>query len=256
MTQHNPSGEGAFARHEPKNRPPVPQKDWALFLDIDGTLLDIAMSPEAVIVPDMLAPLLARTHAWLGGALAIVSGRTIDDIDRLMAPLVLPCAGEHGAIFRRADGVTEFEEGASVPEDWIERLRRAAKAWTGVLVERKKRGVAVHFRKSPSRENDVRDLLAEVVNENRNVFEVLPASKAFEIRNRKMTKGNAVRRFMSSAPFAGRAPVFVGDDVTDQDGFRAAEAMGGIALDVHVAFAGRPSEVLRWLDAGVPTGER
>jgi trehalose 6-phosphate phosphatase len=123
-------------------------------------------------------------------------------------------------------------------------------------VERKNRGLAVHFRKCPSRENDVRKLLDNIVGENPDEFEILPASKAFEIRRRGLTKGKAVQHFMAQAPFAGRLPVFIGDDVTDHDGFRAAEAMGGIALDVHIAFAGEPSQVLRWLEAGVPVAGR
>lgn len=244
----------AFAKHEPAI--PAPERNWALFLDIDGTLIDIAMSPDAVVVPHSLVPLLARTQAWLDGAVAIISGRPIEQIDSLMAPLILPCAGEHGAILRMADGTMEFKNQAVVPASWVKRLQTATKDWSGVLVEKKKHGVAVHFRKCPSRESDVRTLIDNVLGGNHEEFEVLPASKAFEIRYRGVTKGNAVRRFMSQPPFAGRIPVFVGDDVTDYDGFRAAEAMGGIALDVHISFSSRPSEVLRWLDSNVPAMER
>jgi trehalose 6-phosphate phosphatase len=219
-------------------------------------VLIIAMSPDAVVVPHSLMPLLARTQAWLDGAVAIISGRPIEQIDSLMAPLILPCAGEHGAILRMADGTMEFKNQAVVPASWVKRLQTATKDWSGVLVEKKKHGVAVHFRKCPSRESDVRTLIDNVLGGNHEEFEVLPASKAFEIRYRGVTKGNAVRRFMSQPPFAGRIPVFVGDDVTDYDGFRAAEAMGGIALDVHISFSSRPSEVLRWLDSNVPAMER
>ncbi|MGA9794479.1 MAG: trehalose-phosphatase [Rhizomicrobium sp.] len=243
----------AYAKHQPAIA--VPRSDWALFLDLDGTLLDIAISPDAVLVPDSLAALLTRTRAWLKGALAIVSGRPLAQIDRLMAPLVLPCAGEHGAILRLADGTVESTDRLPMPSSWVTRLQAATKDWSGVFVERKDRGVAVHFRQCPSRETDIRRLVESLVAENPDEFEVLPASKAFEIRNRGQTKGKAVERFMAQPPFAGRVPVFVGDDVTDQDGFRAAQAMGGIALDVPVAFGGRPSEVLRWLEAGVPATE-
>jgi trehalose 6-phosphate phosphatase len=241
-----------FAKHGPAI--PAPERNWALFLDIDGTLIDIAMSPDAVVVPPALVPLLARAQAWLQGALAIVSGRPIGQIDRLMAPLTLPCAGEHGAALRMADGIMESNDDAVVPALWAERLQEATKGWSGVLVEKKRHGVAVHFRKCPLRESDVRKLIDSVVGDNHD-FEVLSASKAFEIRYRGLTKGSAVRRFMAQEPFAGHIPVFVGDDVTDHDGFRAAEALGGIALDVHVSFAGQPSEVLRWLASNIPMAE-
>ena len=233
---------------------PKPDSHWALFLDIDGTLLDIAISPDAVGWPPLLTPLLARCASWLDGALALVSGRPLAQIDRLMAPLVLPCAGEHGAVIRLAGGAVEHAGAAlAVPQAWTERLRVATRDWTGVLVEEKSYGVAVHFRKAPARDGEIRALVDGVVSENAEDFEALPASMAVEIRNRRLTKAEPVMRFMAQPPFRDRVPVFIGDDVTDQDGFRAALGMGGIALDVHQAFAGKPSEVLRWLDAGVPT---
>jgi trehalose 6-phosphate phosphatase len=250
------SASMAYDKHQPPMAAPRPQPDWALFLDIDGTLLDIAMSPNSVVVPDSLVPLLARTRAWLDGALAIVSGRPLDQIDQLMAPLILPCAAEHGAILRMTDSIVESSAASAMPSSWATRLLSATKDWEGIFVEKKDRGLAVHFRKCPSREDDVRKLVENVVGENPQEFEILPASKAFEIRRRGLTKGKAVQHFMSYPPFTGRVPVFIGDDVTDQDGFRAAEAMGGIALDVHIAFAGKPSEVLRWLESGVPVVER
>ena len=225
----------------------------ALFLDIDGTLLDIAISPDAVVVPDFLAPLLARASAWLGGALAIVSGRPLAQVDALMAPLVLASAGEHGAVLRMPDGTIErAAREDSIPAAWRNVLLDAVKEWPGVLVEPKSHGVAVHFRKAPEREIDVRDLVANIVARRPHDFEVLPAAKAFEIRSRKFNKATPVLRLMTVAPFAGRVPVFVGDDITDHDGFRAAESLGGSGLDVHEVFAGKPAEVLRWLEASLP----
>lgn len=239
-------------RHRSGASAPRLRQDCALFLDIDGTLLDIAISPDAVIVPPTLASLLARTSAWLDGALALVSGRPLAEIDALMAPLVLTCAGEHGAIVRLPDNTIEMSDGTgSIPGSWREKLETVTDAWSGVLVEQKNCGIAVHFRMAPERENELRALVDSIVGEKPDDFEVLPAAMAFEIRNRKHNKGEAVRRLMSVAPFAGRVPMFVGDDVTDRDGFHAAERLGGLALDVHEAFSGKPSEVLRWLDASI-----
>jgi trehalose 6-phosphate phosphatase len=235
---------------------PAPHSNWALFLDIDGTLLDIAISPEAVVVPDNLVPLLRRAVSWLDGAVAVVSGRPLVQIDRLTAPLVLPCAGEHGACLRMPWGAIETASPEDVmPESWVTRLRDGVRGHSGIIVEEKSRGVAVHFRKAPEREQAVRQLVETLVAEEPETFEVLPASMAFEIRNRKLTKGLAVLRLMANPPFAGRIPVFIGDDVTDEDGFRAARALGGVGLNVHEFFGGLPSNVLRWLDASVPEME-
>jgi trehalose 6-phosphate phosphatase len=225
----------------------------ALFLDIDGTLLEIAASPDAVVVPPFLAALLGRVSSWLGGALAVVSGRPLAQIDSLLAPLVLCAAGEHGAVLRLPDGTIEAAGAAqAMPPAWRTKLMDAARHWPGVLVEPKPHSVAVHFRNAPMREDAVRQLVENIVADNPADFEVLPAAMAFEIRNRNFTKAGPVIRLMSQAPFAGRIPVFIGDDVTDHDGFRAALSLGGMAVDVHQAFGGKPSGVLRWLDASVP----
>jgi trehalose 6-phosphate phosphatase len=239
---------------QPDITPPTPRPDWALFLDIDGTLIDIAPTPDAVEVPETLAPALAAANAWLGGALAIVSGRSLAEIDWLMAPLRLPCVGEHGAVIRYPDGaVDRADVSRAVPAAWRARLRDATDDWTGVLVEEKAFSVAVHYRLAPPREGQIRALVDALAAENTADFEVLPASMAFEIRHRGLTKALAVEAFMAQPPFAGRVPVFVGDDVTDEDGFRAARAMGGLGLHVKQVFSGQPSEVRRWLSAFTPS---
>jgi trehalose 6-phosphate phosphatase len=221
---------------------------WALFLDIDGTLLDIAPTPSSVEIPSDLASILKAASAALDGALAVASGRTLAEIDHLLSPLRPPCVGEHGAVIRHPDGTVERAGPEEiVPEAWRARLRVATAGWTGVLVEEKSYSVAVHYRLAPSREDRLRALVETVVADDAANFEVLPASMAFEIRRRSLTKAMAVETFMATAPFAGRIPVFVGDDVTDEDGFRAARAMGGLGLNVKQCFGGEPWRVRRWL---------
>jgi trehalose 6-phosphate phosphatase len=139
-------------------------------------------------------------------------------------------------------------QGRSVPARWRFELHAAARDWAGVLVEEKAHGVAVHFRLAPEREAEVRALVDQVVADDPRNFEVLPARMAFEIRHRSLTKALAVDRLMPCPPFLGRVPVFVGDDVTDEDGFRAARAMGGLGLHVKEAFGGQPAQVRGWLE--------
>jgi len=226
---------------------PSPCETWALFLDIDGTLLDIAQEPGAVIVPPDLPEVLEAVGKRLGGALAIITGRGLADIERLLAPLKPPCAAEHGAIVRLGDG-TVFEPDASrsVPATWRQRIRAAAEGWPGVLVQDKQFSLSVHYRLAPEHEAEIRSLVAAVVAEDPE-FEALPARMAVEVRHRALHKGEGLRALMLHAPFKGRKPVFVGDDVTDEDGFRAARALGGLGLEVGEAFAGKPANVRRWL---------
>jgi trehalose 6-phosphate phosphatase len=226
--------------------PPKPARDWALFLDLDGTLLDIAATPDSVTVPeDLVADLDAAARA-LGGALAIVSGRDLDEIDRLLHPLRLPGAGEHGAVIRLPDGVRD-EIALRVPEDWMQALYQLQGRCPGVTMESKPHDVVAHFRNAPAHESTVRKVAAGLVARDPHAFELLDAKMAVEIRPREVTKARAVHCLMEIAPFRGRIPVFVGDDATDHDGFGAALERGGIALDVALCFAGEPEEVRAWL---------
>lgn len=226
--------------------PPAPARNWALFLDLDGTLLDIAATPDAVVVPDDLVADLASASKVLGGALAIVSGRALDNIDSLLSPLHLPVGSEHGAVIRLPNGFCD-EVALKVPDDWKIALHDLAAACPGVLAEAKPHNVVAHYRNAPSHEAEVRRVVSGLVAFDPENFELLETKMAFEIRPRRVTKGRAVHSLMNTVPFYGRVPVFVGDDTTDEDGFRAALGLGGIALDVAPAFAGRPFEVRAWL---------
>ncbi len=134
-----------------------------------------------------------------------------------------------------------------MPEDWKQTLRDLAARRPGVLSEAKRHNVVAHYRNAPSHEEEVRQTVTSLVASDPENFELLEAKMAFEIRPRQATKARAVHALMNVEPFRGRIPVFVGDDKTDHDGFAAAIACGGIALDVGVAFGGRPGNVRQWL---------
>jgi len=226
--------------------PPIPSREWALFLDLDGTLLDIAPTPDAVVVPGDLVHDLASAAKALDGALAVVSGRSIEVIDRLLQPLKLPVGSEHGAIVRLPGG--SFDEiDIKVPEAWKDALHDLATACPGVLVEVKHHNVVAHYRNVPAHEAKVRRVVESLVARDPENFELLEAKMAFEIRPRQVSKGRAVQSLMNVSPFRGRTPVFVGDDATDVDGYAAALGLGGLALDVALTFSGHPREVRGWL---------
>jgi len=226
--------------------PPQPKVNWALFLDLDGTLLDIAPAPDRVVVPPDLVRDLGAASAALGGALALVSGRMLSEVDSLLSPLRLPGAGEHGADIRLPNGQRD-EVDAKVPPDWVDALIAAAADKQGTLIERKTHSVVAHYRRAPKCEGFFYETCLRLVAGREAEFEILAGKMMFEIRPRTVTKARPVERLMALEPFRGRRPVFVGDDVTDEDGFRAVASFGGEALDVFTRFAGKPAEVRHWL---------
>ncbi len=231
--------------------PPELNPTSALFLDLDGTLLEIAPDPDQVRVPTGLPALLVDLQGLLGGALAIVSGRSLSDIDRLLKPFVGSAGGEHGGSLRFDDGSRQdIPAEVVIPEDWHVALRHATRPWQGVRIEPKPHGVTVHYRQAPERHDDVWRLAQALVPEDHAKFRLLPARKAVEIALREVSKGHAVDCMMSRAPFRGRVPIFVGDDVTDEAGMSAARQFGGQGLRVAEFFGGDPAAVRAWLKRG------
>jgi len=229
----------------------MPRRDWALFLDIDGTLLDLAETPNAVVVPEGLLTSLVRAAKALGGALALVSGRAVADIDVLFHPLQLPAAGIHGFELRPKSGPPRRVAALMTPEQ-REKLITAAIGLKGVIVEDKAGAVAFHYRLAP----DVREVLArriEAVLEAGDLreFDMRPGKMIWEVRRNGIDKGKAVEALMADPPFRGRVPVFVGDDETDLDGFAGARRLGGLALPVRDLTPGPgfegPAQVRAWL---------
>ena len=231
--------------------PPDLDRTSALFLDVDGTLLEIAARPEEVVVPRGLPALLERLRRQLDGALAIVSGRSLRDIDRLLDPFCSAAAGEHGAELRYADGrLEEAPKGLAVPASWRSALEDAVERWPGVRLEGKQHGVTVHYRLAPERGDDVWRLVRTLVPDEHPWFRLLPAREAVEIGLRAASKGQAVERLMAQAVFQGRRPIFVGDDFTDEAGISMARDLGGVGLRVGETFDGDPAQVRAWLTRG------
>lgn len=212
---------------------PAPDTPWCLFVDVDGTLLEFAPTPEAVHVDDTLRSLLFNASSSLQGALALVSGRTLDAIDRLFAPQRWPAAGLHGLERRDARGQVHRH---SAPRESLDRarlsLRDVAARMPGVLLEDKGLSIAIHYRAAPELRPSLRRIVDEVMAELAPSYHVLDGNCVLEIKPSAISKADAVRAFMREAPFAGRRPIYVGDDVTDLDGFAAAERAGGISVAV------------------------
>lgn len=229
----------------PLSLPPPGQA--ALLLDIDGTLIDLAPTPDSVVMPDGLIDTLLRLRRHLGDALAVITGRPLDQVDALLPGGPYAAAVEHGGAIRHApDAAVERAALPDLPDAWVEQAAATVAAHPGSLLERKQRGLVLHYRLAPAAGRALRVAAEALIAGDTERFQVLEASMAWEIRPRGIDKGVAVERLCARAPFAGRLPIFIGDDVTDEDGIRVAQSMGGAGLRVDRAFGG-PADVRAWL---------
>jgi trehalose 6-phosphate phosphatase len=225
----------------------------ALLLDLDGTLLDLASAPDKVVVPPGLCRTLHMLRSLLGDALAVVTGRMVETVDALLGDAPFAVAGEHGGAIRHAPGqALERPDLPTPPRAWLAAAERLAAAHPGALLERKARGFTLHYRAVPQAGSVLREALAALLAGSAE-FELLPAHMLWEVRPRGADKGRAVDRLMARAPFVDRLPVFIGDDVTDEDGIAAAQVLGGVGLRVPEAF-GDPAGVRAWLEATASIG--
>ena len=219
--------------------PPSLAPAAALFVDLDGTLLEIAERPELVRVPPGLPSLLDRLAAQRGGALAVVSGRRLADIDRLLDPWRGAAAGLHGTECRRGDGSPLASE--SSPDDFaaakaLARLRPHLQEFTvsepGVWLEDKGATLALHYRAAPEKGDEIRALAGQLLRRAGDHLRLIPGKMVVELRPRHHSKGTAVGAFLSEPPFIGRTPVFLGDDATDEDGFFEVNRRGGLSIRI------------------------
>jgi trehalose 6-phosphate phosphatase len=228
----------------------------AFFLDLDGTLVDIADTPEAVDPGPAEIDLLKRLAAATGGALAVISGRSLARIDELLAPLVLPAAGQHGAERRDAKGKrhrhrfpAEVLQRAAVP------VREFAARNEGLVFEDKGASVALHYRLAPELAAAAEAVVRAAAEAARGAAEVQVGKMVFELKPAGVDKGRAIEEFMQDAPFAGRVPVFLGDDVTDEFGFRVVNRIEGHSIKVGPGptdaryRVGNPAGAKAWLGA-------
>jgi len=205
----------------------------SLFLDFDGVLVELAETPDAIEVPGRLPGQLERLKAVLDGAVAIVSGRGLAEIDRMIGPVRMPIAGDHGNQRRRPDGDMVWLNPAaqSAAAKLADRLRSRVSEDDRLLVELKSSAVALHYRRAPEREQFARNALQDAVADDP-VWSTVTGKMVIEARAKGANKGEAVQSYMGEVPFQGRVPVFIGDDVTDEDGFRAVQDLGGAGIKV------------------------
>ena len=227
------------AKFRPR-RPPGPQEghppfgtDWGLFLDIDGTLLEYADTPDAVVVDGALRGLIGRLARRLQGAVALISGRGVVDVERLFAPLVVPVAGLHGVERRDAHGEIRRHALDNVALDSARaRLSKAAASHFGLLFEDKGLNLALHYRRAPEAASLAEEAVRSAARDLGPRFEIMKGKMVWEVKPSGYDKGTAIEEYLEEPPFAGRIPVFVGDDLTDEVGYEVINQRGGHSVKV------------------------
>jgi trehalose 6-phosphate phosphatase len=208
-----------------------PQK-WAVFLDIDGTLVDIADTPDEIVVPPELPKHLHQLSRLLGGALALVTGRALPYADKLFFPHQFPIAGLHGAERRSAAGIVDRVEPSSAFEELKTTIAGQARQWPGILIEDKGLAIAAHYRQAPEYQQEVEAMMTHCLDLAGPDFTLQRGKMVLEIRPARASKGEALKAFLSEPPFAGRMPIAIGDDVTDEAMFRVANELGGHSIRI------------------------
>jgi trehalose 6-phosphate phosphatase len=228
----------------------------AILLDVDGTLLDLAPTPREVFVSHALRETLERLWQRTGGALAFVSGRPVSELDLIFSPLQLPAIGGHGAELRVKAGTTAAAPRLPPLDPAVKReFAAVAEASPGIILEDKGYSLALHYRLAPEKETAVREAAAGIrARLGGAPIELLPGKLMVEIKQAGFSKATAVRELMSSPPFAGRRPIFIGDDVTDLSVFQILPEFDGIGVSVGLRVPSlkfcleQPSDVRHWLE--------
>ena len=213
--------------------PPPPRLDWAYFLDVDGTLIDIADTPDAVHVDDALLALIARLQCASGGAVALVSGRALSFLDHRLGALHLPLAGQHGLERRDASGRVWMHAAPPAARSAIKAaLAPVLARHPGLLLEDKGLTLALHYRLAPQLAAYAHRLMARLAAAANAGLEVQRGRRVAEIKPAGVDKGAAVAAYLAEPPFAGRRPVFIGDDLNDEHGFAEVNRLDGISIKV------------------------
>jgi trehalose 6-phosphate phosphatase len=238
----NPPGDGGPRSLTTAGRPPTPHTGWAYFFDIDGTLLALADSPNGVRLDPGLQRLVEALYRSAGGAVALISGRSLEDVDRLFPGTRFPAAGQHG-IERRDAGARISRHAFPDRElDWArQRLSQAAITHPGLLLEDKGLSLALHYRRAPWLAGYAHRLVRACGKRLGAQFCVQAGKRVVELKPTGKDKGIAVQEFMQEEPFRGRTPVFVGDDLTDEYGFATVNHLHGHSIKV-----GRGATAARW----------
>jgi len=233
--------------------PPSPAEDWALFLDVDGCLLDLAQAPDAVVVPTGLPATLSGLARRLDGAIALISGRALANVERLFGALHLPIAGLHG-LERRS--TVRTQAAPQPPPAWDvvrEDAQRIVADHPGTLFEDKGAALALHWRNAPHAADQLQAFAAATLPRLPG-YRLQPGNHVVELRPNAGDKGSAIAALLEEPPFKGRVPVFAGDDITDEAGFATVNARGGLSVLVgdrqpscaHYALPD-PAAVRTWL---------
>lgn len=237
--------------------PALPSQDrsWALFLDLDGTLVELVDHPDRIVVDDALRTRLETLTTLLDGAVAVISGRAIDDLDRHLKLPTLAMSGQHGAEWRDSQGERHI---AGHHQKALEAVRQRVNEHVdrdeALYLEDKGASLALHYRHRPEAGDILKPELSALVDEYPDALELHQGKLVFEIKGCGYDKGTALERFLTVPPFLERCPVFIGDDRTDEDGFRTVRAHQGMAIKVGTGDTiadGRlkdPEAVHEWLD--------
>jgi trehalose 6-phosphate phosphatase len=232
--------------------------DWAWFFDVDGTLIELASSPTNVVVHNELPDLLAELHFLSGGAVALITGRAVADVDEFLRLPGIPVAGQHGLELRTAEG--KFIAASQVEADFdaiASALQAIVARHPGLLTEFKGESVALHYRNAPHLASYAHRVMRSLRARHAPEFEIRKGKRVVELTHRTADKGIAIRTLMETEPFVDRVPVFLGDDVTDESGFSVVNDLSGFSVKVG---AGRTvathrlrnvTAVREWLRSGI-----
>jgi len=203
-----------------------------IFLDVDGTLIDFGPAPDAVEIDAALMQLLHTAAKACGGAVALISGRSLAQLDTLFAPHRWPAAGLHGVERRDADGRLHVHPSEALPRAVLEELQVIARRHPGILVEDKGRAAALHYRQAAGMQAVLEQEVHTLARRHGDDLQVQPGAYVLELKPAGITKAHAIEAFLAERPFAGRTPLFAGDDLTDLPGFDAVERLGGVSIAV------------------------